>query len=191
LSPLIHYCIPWYPPLLSSLPVHRLYPLPPLPVSMTHNDRVFVSASVVATLGFLRGGEFTSSKSSLRLMLCGNQATVLSFVGCSTVTVAVPLPKNRWWLPFVAVACFRPGLGCLMDPAWLVTSMRHHPCLPLSSARLFSLFLSSSTPSPSSPSSFRSSPSSPSSPCSPPIPLLPPASPTPPLFPWLLCGRLP
>jgi hypothetical protein len=50
--------------------------------------------------------------------------TVSMTSGCSSVTVAVPQPKTRWWLPFVAVTCFSPGTGCYLDPAWLVSAMR-------------------------------------------------------------------
>jgi hypothetical protein len=103
----------------------------PRPVSMSHDDRVFVAASVVATLGFLRGGEFTWSRSSFRPVLLGDQLTVSAMPGSSSVTVAVPQPKTRWWLPFVAVTCFSPGPGCFLDPASLVSSMRRLSSVPM------------------------------------------------------------
>jgi hypothetical protein len=98
---------------------------------MSHDDRVFVTASVIATLGFLRGGEFTWSKSSFRPLLRGDQLTISSSLGYSAVTIDVPQPKTRWWLPSVAVTCFTPAPGCFMDPVWLLTGMRCLSSVPL------------------------------------------------------------
>jgi hypothetical protein len=100
-------------------------------LAMSHDDRVFVAASVVATLGFLRGGEFTWSKSSFRPLLRGAQVTVITSLSCPAVKIDVPQPKTRWWLPSVAVTCFRPAPECHLDPAWLVTGMRSLSVVPM------------------------------------------------------------
>jgi hypothetical protein len=92
---------------------------------MSHDDRVYVAASVVATLGFLRGGEFTWSKGSCRRMLLGADLQVISSLGSPAVRVSIPRPKTRWWLPSVSVTCFQPASGCFLDPAWLVNGMRN------------------------------------------------------------------
>jgi hypothetical protein len=92
---------------------------------MFHDDRVYVAVSVVATLGFLRGGEFTWSKGSCCRMLLGADLQVISSLGSPAVSVSIPRPKTRWWLPSVSVTCFQPAPGCFLDPAWLVNSMRN------------------------------------------------------------------
>lgn len=98
---------------------------------MSHNDRVYVAGSVVATLGFLRGGEFLWSKGSFRKLLLGRDLTEVSSSGSPAVKVSIPQPKTRWWLQSVAVLCFRPAIGCPLDPVGLVRGMRELSVVPM------------------------------------------------------------
>ena len=70
----------------------------PCLADMSHDDRVFVTASVVGVLGFLRGGEFLSSPRSSRPILRAQDLCVCEIRGVQAVLVLFPKPKARWWL---------------------------------------------------------------------------------------------
>jgi hypothetical protein len=87
---------------------------------MSHDDRVFLTATVVGVLGFLRGGEFFASPKSSRPLLLHEQ------VGCvgNSVRVSVVRPKAQWYDSDVPVRCFTPAEDCPLDPVSLVSTMR-------------------------------------------------------------------
>jgi hypothetical protein len=87
---------------------------------MTHNDRVFVTASAIGVLGFLRGGEFLTSPACSRPLLLQRQVKSHA----DGVTVHVVRPKGQWWDIDAAVRCFTPAEGCPLDPKTLLESMR-------------------------------------------------------------------
>jgi hypothetical protein len=99
--------------------------------TMSHDHRVFVTASVVAVLGFLRGGEFLVSSGSHRPMLLGGDLKVRCFAGAPALEVVVQQPKARWWLKTSPVTCFSPSPSSLFDPVWLVQSMRQLSPVPM------------------------------------------------------------
>lgn len=103
----------------------------PTPEDMSHDDRVIAASSMVATLGFLRGGEFLWSRGSDRALLLGKDVVVARRSGVPAVTVAVPQPKTRFWLAAVDVVCFTPEEGCSFDPARLVSKMRQLSPVPM------------------------------------------------------------
>ena len=103
----------------------------PLPASMSHDDRVFVTASVIGVLGFLRGGEFLASAGSSRPILMGKDVRIVSSCGSEAVEVSVRQPKARWWLESVSVLCFMvPSLGPL-NPVGLLQAMRALSVVPM------------------------------------------------------------
>ena len=107
--------------------ISKLCPfLPGWPVvhSMSHDDRLWIAASVIATMGFLRGGEFLSSPSSSRPVLRGRHVIEVCSGGLQHVSVAIAQPKSRWWLPFETARCFQAPSGCLLDPVWLLSVYR-------------------------------------------------------------------
>ena len=87
---------------------------------MAHNDRVFLAASVVGVLGFLRGGEFLHSPGSSRPVLLHEQVVCMS----DSVRVGVVRPKAQWYDLDVPVRCFTPSIDCPLDPVKMVTTMR-------------------------------------------------------------------
>ena len=92
----------------------------PNPSCMSHDDRLFVCASCIAVLGFLRGGEFLSSPGSSRQLLRHTDVVVTVCGGHPCVSVNVQRPKARWWLLDSTVTCFDPGHECPLNPSvWL------------------------------------------------------------------------
>lgn len=102
--------------------------------SMCHDDRVFAAASVVAVLGFLRGGEFLFSKGSDRPVLTVSDIVLQHKHGVDMIVVSVRAPKARWWLETESVVCLAPSSAPLLDPVWLVRGMRN--LAPVSSGPL-------------------------------------------------------
>ena len=80
-------------------------------LSMAHNDRVFVAASMLGVCGFLRGGEFLAYPGSGRPLL--RQCDVRVDVAEGSVKVRVVQPKNMWWIESADVLCFNPPAGVL------------------------------------------------------------------------------
>lgn len=99
--------------------------------NMTHDDRLFATASVIAVCGFLRGGEFATSRASDRNVLTGGQVYTELVGGVEAVVVAVSKPKTRWWLDSVKVPCFGRSTGDDLNPVRLLKGYRD-----LSSVRL-------------------------------------------------------
>ena len=82
---------------------------------MSHDWRVFISATLIAVTGFLRGGEFLWSTSSDRPKLLGADIITKTCEGTEAVTVSIKQPKARWWLQDELVACFNAGDGGRFD----------------------------------------------------------------------------
>ena len=85
---------------------------------MCHNDRVFIAASVIASCGFLRGGEFLVYNGSCRGLLTHSMVSIDKVNGQDTVIVHVEAPKNMWWVEGARVMCFSPAIDSqvLIDP---------------------------------------------------------------------------
>lgn len=81
----------------------------PVLAAMSHDDRLFATASMVGTSGMLRAGEFTTSVRSSRSVLKMWSVDVRTVGGAPTLVVAVPQPKARWWLSEVDVPCIGGG----------------------------------------------------------------------------------
>lgn len=77
---------------------------------LSRDDLVFAVASVLATSGFLRGGEFLSSPSSDRHTLLFDDVAVRRVGSALAVVIRVRQPKARWWYKSASVPCFAtPG----------------------------------------------------------------------------------
>jgi hypothetical protein len=96
----------------------------PMPAAMSHDDRVFVTASLLATSGFLRGGEFLSSPGSSRQVLRGDQVFPVSEGSGNAVCVLISSPKARWWLKSERVLCFGSSMAPEADPAGWLAALR-------------------------------------------------------------------
>lgn len=84
--------------------------LPGWPVlgALCHEDRLFAVANLLAVFGYLRGGEFLSSRSGSRPIL--RIAMVYVRRAPLSVVLSIPQPKNCWWVPDVDVPVFAlPG----------------------------------------------------------------------------------
>jgi hypothetical protein len=83
----------------------------PVAGDMSHDDRLFACASLIATSAFLRGGEFCTYPGSARSVLLGKAVRIHNspVTGNISVVVAVPTPKNAWWLESVDAHCFTPA----------------------------------------------------------------------------------
>ena len=125
-------------PLSFSLLIRLFSLLPGWPRShaMCHDDRLFVSASLIATAGFLRGGEFFSSAKSCRPVLGFRDVAIRSVDSRLSVVVSIPSPKARWWLKSQDVVCFPPSSSfdgdASLSPAiwWIWYSSLADPPLP-------------------------------------------------------------
>jgi hypothetical protein len=92
----------------------------PVPAAMSHEDLLFVAASLVAIVGFLRGGEFLVSPGTGRKVLKHSDVVASVGVHGPVVSVRVSQPKSRWWLQSVVVPCFDTGVGSPLNPSvWL------------------------------------------------------------------------
>jgi hypothetical protein len=103
---------------------------------MSHNDRVFVTASTIAVCGFLRGGEFLTYKGSKRSVLKQADVVVQGRGESAAVVVHIERPKNLWWVPKVAVRCavFKVGSILPMNPADML--MQYRAMAPKEGVRL-------------------------------------------------------
>ena len=86
--------------------IFREVPGWPSPLSMSHNDRVYVGASLAAVTGFLRGGEFLSSSKSDRQVLRSSDVAIMKGQEGSALHIKIPQPKARWYLTHSEVVCF-------------------------------------------------------------------------------------
>ena len=90
--------------------LHKILPLlPGWPdmSRMSEENRVFAAASVMAVSGFLRGGEFLTSKKSDRPTLMGRDVNMRPVGDRDAAVVRVPQPKTKPWLKSVSVPCFQ------------------------------------------------------------------------------------
>jgi hypothetical protein len=103
----------------------------PVATNMSHDDRLFACASVVATMAFLRGGEFLTNKYSGRPVLLGKHLLARRQGITATVVVRVPRPKNAWWEEHLEAVCFSfPGLDHF-DPRKLLHAYRANTTVAL------------------------------------------------------------
>jgi hypothetical protein len=82
--------------------------LPGWPVfeRMSHDDRAFATASVLAVCGYLRGGEFLQSSGSDRPVLTNGDVDVRSVGTTNAVVLNIRQAKATWWLETSKVHCF-------------------------------------------------------------------------------------
>jgi hypothetical protein len=87
--------------------------LPGWPHSMSHDDRMLTSASMLGLMGCLRGGEFTVKTGSKRSTLLHSQVTrAPPSSPRQGVQVDIEHPKGKWWLTSQPVFAFEvPGAG--------------------------------------------------------------------------------
>jgi hypothetical protein len=90
----------------------------PILEEMSHDDRTFATASVLAVAGFLRGGEFLSSSSSDRKVLMYADICIKQQGGSWAVGIAIPQPKAMFWLESQEVLC----LTLLQRWVWMIRS---------------------------------------------------------------------
>jgi hypothetical protein len=106
----------------------------PSPQLMAHDDIMFTAASLIATCSFLRGGEFTTHPAASREILTGAAVRVSTFGGRETVTVAIPRPKNFWWLAEVEAHCFDSREADVFSPVKWLQHYRQFSSVPLTDA---------------------------------------------------------
>jgi hypothetical protein len=79
----------------------------PVAGAMSHDDRLFVAASVIAVTCFLRGGEFCAYSGSHREALRADHVRAVNDqAGDQFVEVDIRRPKNMFWLEACKVRCF-------------------------------------------------------------------------------------
>jgi hypothetical protein len=99
----------------------------PCPGVMLHDDILWVAASCIAVVGFLRGGEFLFSPRSSRPVLRACDVRTEVCGGTRAVCVRILQPKARWWLSDCEVVCFDMGPACPLNPSdWLGQYRRVH-----------------------------------------------------------------
>jgi hypothetical protein len=96
----------------------------PHPLAMSHDDRMFVAASSVAVVCFLRGGEFLTSPRCPRPLLRTKDVKLTSRNGSPLVEVDVACPKARWWLSSQPAYGYGLGPSCPIDPVSRLRSYR-------------------------------------------------------------------
>ena len=84
---------------------------------MSHDDRVFIAASMIGICGFLRGGEFLAYPGNKRPILRQKDIQVAKDGDIYEVRVSVVQPKNMWWIDSAEVTCFNPPPGTVIDSA--------------------------------------------------------------------------
>ena len=95
---------------------------------MSHNDRCFVAATLIARLALLRGGEFLASTSDRPVL---RSADVRCAAGDCKVTVMVTHPKAKWWLPSDAAVAYAPYGMPEFDPVHAMLEYRRLSVVPL------------------------------------------------------------
>ena len=80
---------------------------------MSHDDRLFATASVIAVCGYLRGGEFLKSPGSRRPILRNADVEMVGVGDTHAVRVSIRQAKATWWQETSDVYCFasKPGDG--------------------------------------------------------------------------------
>ena len=116
----------------------------PIFTRMSHDDRLFVTASSIAVSAFLRGGEFLTYAGNQRKVLRQSEVRIVECSASSKcVEVSIASPKNMWWLKSATVLCAIPTestalpilpwamlvLYRTLAPSAGVTSIRRWPCI--------------------------------------------------------------
>ena len=110
----------------------------PVPEDMSHDDRLFVVASLLGVTGCLRGGEFLWSTKSSRDVLLSSMVRVVEYAGQQVVELAIPRPKAKWWLLEEPVRCFSSRDHPLFDAVYWLREYRRFSLVDLApSYRLF------------------------------------------------------
>jgi hypothetical protein len=95
---------------LASMFVH--IPHYPMFGQMSHDDRLFVTASVIAVSAFLRGGEFLTYSGNQRRVLLQSEVQIIDGPSLTkSIEVSIAKPKNMWWLKAAKVPCSIPTEG--------------------------------------------------------------------------------
>jgi hypothetical protein len=92
---------------------------------MSHNHRLFITMSVLAVMGFMRGGEFLHSIRSNRPPLLSRDIRIIEHESIRFVSISIKKPKARWWLSDEFARCFSSALFPLLDPVRLLTGYRN------------------------------------------------------------------
>jgi hypothetical protein len=90
--------------------IHKILPLLqhwPDMARMSPEDQVFALATVLGVAGFLRGGEFLTSRSSNRPTLMASDVFVRKIGDFFAVVLAIRQPKTEQWRRNVSVPCFQ------------------------------------------------------------------------------------
>jgi hypothetical protein len=105
----------------------------PIAQAMSHDDNLFACASIIATMAFLRGGEFliNPQSSSPRPVLLGRAVYSQAISGVPTVVVLIPRPKNLWWEPHVEARCFSLPAQGEFDPLHRLRQYRRYSAVRL------------------------------------------------------------
>ena len=90
----------------------------PVSVALSHNDRLFVTASLIGVFGFLQGGEFLHSKRSSRPVLRGRDITSVVIGDVSFLEVRIIQSKARWWIADEIARCFHCPDQLLNPVVW-------------------------------------------------------------------------
>ena len=93
----------------------RVLPGWPVPSQMSHDDRLFILASLLGTLGFLRGGEFLASASG-RPTLKGEDLQLIEEGGVETLLLSIHAPKARPWIGSALVRYYHDYQQTFLDP---------------------------------------------------------------------------
>ena len=104
----------------------------PIPRDMCHDDRLFIAASAMAIVCFLRGGEFLCSSGSGRPLLRQRDVIRVRDGPGAPITVNVVQPKSRWWLLDTVVPCFDLGRNAVLNPSFWIDAYRVHSSVKLS-----------------------------------------------------------
>ena len=96
---------------------------------MSYPDILFVTASLLGVLAFLRGGEFLVYPGSSRPLLRFCDIDVRMVGGRPAVIVSITQPKTRWWLDEVSVPCFANPTDASFCPLrwWVALGSRRPP----------------------------------------------------------------
>jgi hypothetical protein len=90
--------------------------------AMSHDDRAFAAASVIAVCGYLRGGEFLRAPGSKRPVLLNGDVCTRSVGESTAVVLTIRQAKATWWLEKSDVFCFASGAEG--DPAFCPVRLR-------------------------------------------------------------------
>jgi hypothetical protein len=90
---------------------------------LSYDDLLWLTASVIATSAFLRGGEFLSSPHSDRAILARSAISVRTIEGARVLVVSPSQPKARMHLSEVDIPCFAPATAGPLHPVALFEAL--------------------------------------------------------------------